>query len=72
MFREGLPWGDVLKTMEISFRQGDFDQYIHLNLLSDSKMLISIKAANVQNYKSLQAPSSHLYLILLLTGILSI
>ena len=31
-----------------------------LSLLSDSNMLISIKVDNMQDYKSLQAPASHL------------
>ena len=35
-------------------------QFILVYLLSDSKMLISIKVDIMQNYKSLQAPARHL------------
>ena len=57
MFCVALHWRDIFITILISLGQGDFNQYIPLYLLTDSKMLISIEVDIMQNYKSLQHPA---------------
>ena len=57
VFSLGLAWSYILLTMYFSHGQGDFYQYIWLYLLSDSKMLISIK---VRHHAKLQIPANHL------------
>jgi hypothetical protein len=50
VYRVDFPWCDVLITMSISLGHGDFYQYILLYLLSDSKMLFSIKLDIKSNF----------------------
>jgi hypothetical protein len=61
VFYVGFPLRDVLITMYIKSLSDEVTyQYIQLYLLSDSKMLISIKVDIMKDFKSQEAPASHL------------
>ena len=57
----GFTLRDVLITMYMKSLSDEVTyQYIQLYLLSDSKMPISIKVDIMKDFKSHQAPASHL------------